>query len=663
MSQRPCLSSPIRIGKMIVKNRMVMPPMNTNYSSDTGALTPRMEQYYLRRAQGGVGMMVLEAVAVAPDTRNHGVQPMLYDEKYVPAWSCLIEQLQSYGVKVSIEIAHFGSEATLAPRVSSSDVTRHPGAEVRALDLDGIRAVQRQFVETVKHAKMAGADAVTLHGAHGYLIAEFLSLIYNHRTDAYGGSLENRARFLTELIADIRAEVGPGFPIIVRYSVDEFAEGGRSLEESVELAGILERAGVDAIDLSAGIPAAYIFTNPPHSLGHTACMLAPYAEKVKAAVHVPVICANTIRTPDEVEEILASGKADMVALGRTLLADADFPNKALAGRDSEIRRCMSCQYCFKTLDSGRALRCAVNAETGRECDLLPLRAAEEKKRVAVIGGGPAGMEAARVAALRGHSVTLYEKDTSLGGSLIAAAIPPHKEPIAELVRWYEEQLRLLGVEIRLGQPCTPKQAADCGAQQIAVATGADYLRRIPGSDRANVLTAVEALRNPARAAGRIVIIGGGATGAETAEFFAGDGVELRFRKVDGVAGKLVYDREVRPDAPQRDVTLVEMLPAICTDMDEFNRAVMLAVLPEKGVKIRAGLMVREISGQGVTVSPAGGGDEELIPADTVILAGGLMPHPIDAEGVDIPVIPLGDSVKPGRIADALYSAAAQMRRI
>ena len=202
------MSTPLRIGTMVLKNRLVMTPMNTNYSDSNGCLTPQMEEYYVRRAKGGVGLIVLEAVSVLPDTRNHGVQPMLWDEKYVPAWSNLIERLQSYGAKVSIELAHFGSEATLAPRCSSSNVSRFPGVEVEALSKERIREIQNAFVTTACNAKMAGADGVVLHGAHGYLIAEFLSPLYNHRTDEYGGCLENRMRFVTELMAMLRAKLG-----------------------------------------------------------------------------------------------------------------------------------------------------------------------------------------------------------------------------------------------------------------------------------------------------------------------------------------------------------------------------------------------------------------------------------------------------------------------
>lgn len=656
------MASPLRIGTMRLKNRFVMPPMNTNYSSETGCLTPQMAAYYVRRAKGGVGMMVLEAVSVDPNSKNHGVQPMLYDEKFVPAWSNLIERIQSFGTKVSIEIAHFGSEATLAPRVSSSDCSRFPGVEVKSLSEEEIAQVQQQFVRTIANAKMAGADAVTLHGAHGYLIAEFLSPIYNKRTDRYGGSLENRTRFLVELIQQAKQVVGDRFPIMVRYSVDEFATGGRTVEESVEIAKILEKAGVAAVDLSAGIPNAYTFTNPPNGLGDTSCLLVEKAAQVKAAVSIPVICANTIRYPEEIDRILGEGKVDLIALGRPLLADPDFPRKALAGKGDEIRPCLSCQHCFRTLDSGRSLRCAVNPETGREY-MYGCVTKEAAQRVAVIGGGPAGCEAARIAALQGHTVALYEKEDRLGGSLNAAAIPPNKEKIGKLVDWYAHQMELLGVEVHLGVDVTPELLAQFKPDRVIAAVGASYARFIPGSTGKNVITAIEALQEPSRVGRRVAIIGGGASGCETAEYFAGERVKIEFTGVDGINGPLLYRKTEEPATEKdREVTVIEMMPGYAQDMDEFNKAAMHVLLPEKGVTLLTGTRVLEINAEGVRVCLPEG-EEKLLEADTVILAAGLQTNTLPEALAGIPVQWVGDCSKPGRIGDATYSAYATMREL
>ncbi|MEA4894986.1 MAG: NAD(P)/FAD-dependent oxidoreductase [Oscillospiraceae bacterium] len=657
---RRLLGEPYRIGNMTVKNRMVMPPMNTNFSDENGCLTPQMESYYIRRAKGGAGLIVLEAVSVSPNSRNHGVQPMLYDEKFVPRWSNLIEQLHSYGAKVSVEIAHFGSEATLEPRISASNVTRFDPKTVKEMTQEDIREVIKEFAVTIANAKMAGADAVTLHGAHGYLIAEFMSPLYNKRADSYGGSLENRMRFAVEIIKEAKKLVGEGFPIIVRYSVSEFAEGGRTPNESVEAAKILEREGAAAIDLSAGIPNAYIFTNPPNGLGDTSCMLAPYAELVKKAVKIPVIVSNTIRTPDEAEAILEKGQADFIGLARPMLADADYCRKALEGRDEDIRHCLSCQHCFRTLDSGCSLRCAVNPETGREYIYGDIEKAPVSKKVAVIGGGPAGMESARVAALMGHSVTLFEKEDKLGGSLLAAAIPPNKEKIGWLVNWYVRQLEKLNVRVRLNTLADEVLLKKEGFEAVMLTAGAEYVRRIKGCDQSSVVTAIDVLMNKTSVGEKIVIIGGGATGCETADWLLGDAVELKFTKVDGVAGELLFDKKVN-GRPSHDVTIVEMLPDIATDMDEFNRHIMHILLPEKGAKILTGTMVEEIANGGVRVVDRKTGEKTMLKADTVILAGGLRPRTMDLSDFESDLA--GDSEKPGRIADAVFSAYARTRRI
>lgn len=653
------MTTPLRIGTMVLKNRLVMTPMNTNYSDSNGCLTPQMEEYYVRRAKGGVGMIVLEAVSVMPDTRNHGVQPMLWDEKYVPAWSNLVDRLQSYGCKVSIELAHFGSEATLEPRMSASQVTRFPGAQVEAMSVERIHEVQQAFVRTAKHAQMAGVDAITLHGAHGYLIAEFMSPAYNKRTDAYGGSLENRMRFVTELLAMLRKELGPRFPIMVRYSVDEFITGGRSAEESIEVAKYLENAGASLIDLSAGVPNTYIFTNPPNGLGDTACMLIEKAAAVKRAVSIPVLCANTIRYIHEIEDILAQEKVDLIGLARPLLADPDFPKKAFAGCQEDIRPCLSCQHCFRTLDSGKSLRCAVNPETGREYAYGPIRR-QSSQKVLVVGGGPAGMEAARVAALEGHDVTLVEKSGRLGGSLIAASIPPNKEKIGHLVTWYENQMKKLNVKVLLDTTPTPELLAELQPDHVIAGCGAEYVRRIPGSDHHTVITAVDALTQPDKVGQNVVIIGGGASGCEAAEYFAGERVTLKWLGKEGVSGPMRFERELHPEVKgRRNVTIVEMLPVVAGDMDDFNREVMRISLKEKGVMVLTDVRVQQIGERCVMIlTPEG--TERHLPADTVILAAGLAPRPL---GPLVDAEPVGDSRKPGRIGDATYSGYAAAREI
>jgi 2,4-dienoyl-CoA reductase-like NADH-dependent reductase (Old Yellow Enzyme family)/NADPH-dependent 2,4-dienoyl-CoA reductase/sulfur reductase-like enzyme len=655
----------IKIGGMTVKNRLVMAPMNTNYSNENGAVTPQMEEYFVRRARGGVGLIVLEAVSVSPDSKNHGVQPLLCDEKFIPAWSNIVDRIHSYGTKVSVEITHYGSEAVLPPRVSCSKIGRFGSETVKPLTLEEIAEIENSFVRSALCAKKAGVDAITLHGAHGYLIAQFLSPLYNKRTDRYGGALENRMRFLTEIISKCRAELGDRFPVMVRYSVSEFTAGGRDLEESVKIAALLEAAGVSAIDLSAGIPAAYIFTNPPYSIPGTRCFLAPYSAEVRKAVHIPVICANGIRTADDVDYMLNSGSADMAALGRTLIADPDFCSKILSGHGNEVRPCLSCQYCFQTLDSGRSLRCTVNAETGREYLYPVVDKTNEPKNVTIIGGGPAGMEAARVAALRGHIATIIEKEEKLGGTLRAACVPPHKEKISQLIEWYESELKRLDVRIRTGRDVSKNLDEVKNQPYVLKAIGAKYIRRITGSEGGNILTATEALLNPSLVGERVVIIGGGVSGCETAEFLSDVKLDIRFAGIENVTGGLVYgvDRQSSGESV-RKISVVEMLDDICPEMDEYNKPIMKISLKERDIDLLTGTMVKEITPEGVMTCDIKTGRERFIEADTVILAGGLESARIDiGDNVFLEDSSIGDSNKPGRIADAIYDGYIKARRL
>ena len=333
------LMEPIRIGTMTVKNRIVFPPMNTNLTSEDGCVTPDLEEYYLRRARGGAGLIILEAASVSKDSRNHPRQPMICDRKYTASWAKLAEKLHRYHTKLSIELVHYGSEASIPPRVSPSGISKYKENPGKVLTVEEIHHIQEQFVDAAVFAKQAGIDAVTLHGCHGYLIAEFLSPVFNQRRDEYGGSFENRCRFLLEIIEKCRKALGPKFPIMVRYSANEYVEGGRGLEESVALAKVLESAGVAAIDISASQPSAYLMTTPPYCLPHTKGLLAPYSEAIKKAVEIPVFTAIGIRDSEFAEELIREGKADLIALGRPQLADPDYAYKVSRGEPEKIRHC------------------------------------------------------------------------------------------------------------------------------------------------------------------------------------------------------------------------------------------------------------------------------------------------------------------------------------
>lgn len=669
------LMSPVQIKTMQVKNRIVFPPMNTNLSSEDGCVTPQMEEYYVRRAKGGAGLIILEAAGIAPDTRNHPRQPMICDRKYTASWARLVERLHRYGAKVSVELVHYGSEASIPPRVSPSGISKYKDAPGRILSVEEIRRIQEQFAAAALYAKQAGMDAITLHGCHGYLIAEFLSPVFNQRKDKYGGDFTNRCRFLLEIIDKCRKALGPKFPIMVRYSADEFVEGGRGLEESVTLAKVLEKNGVDAIDLSASQPSAYLMTTPPYCLPQAKGMLVPYSESVRQAVDIPVFTAIGIRDPEYAEQIIAEGKADLIALGRPQLADPDYACKVQSGRPETIRHCLSCEYCLDTLDDDRQICCAVNPETGREIEFsgvnatCPGRTSERTglsggagvKRVVVVGGGPAGLEAARAAALKGHEVILFEKRPQLGGTLNAAKVPPHKEMIGRLIDWYCRELAELGVEVRLGTEAAEEMVDGLKPDVLFLACGSHYIKRIKGSDLTNVVSAYDALTDPDSVGENVVIVGGGASGAEVAEYFSGQLVEVVCHGAESLGGKLKFEARERPGAaPGHKITVVEMLDSICSDMDVFCKETVLYTLEKNGVRLCPSCRVEEITDTEVRIFNLKEEKEEVLKADTVILAGGLKPNGQEAfSGKSYRVVRIGDAAQAGKIKDAVYSAYVQ----
>jgi tRNA-dihydrouridine synthase len=347
---------------------------------------------------------------------------------------------------------------------------------------------------------VAGFDAVTLHAAHGYFLGEFLSPLYNKRTDAYGGSTENRVRIIKEIVQQTREEVGTDFPILARISADEFIVGGIDVDEAVAIAKEMEKQGVSAIDVSAGMPASVIFCYPPYNLPGYQGQLVPLAERIKNAVDIPVICACGIREPKISERILEQGQADLIALGRTLIADPDFCYKALAGRE-DIRPCLSCEYCAELLETGKSIRCAVNAEAGREYALPEIRTEFKKKKVFVVGAGPAGLEAARKAGSLGHEVTVFEREPQAGGTLNCAKLPPGKEKIDELIRWFEKQLEHQCATLKLKTEFVEEDHLEEPPDALIFANGS-----IPanlGSENSHVFHVNDILLHPEKAKGHM----------------------------------------------------------------------------------------------------------------------------------------------------------------
>lgn len=622
------------IGQMRLKNRLVCPPMMRNYGSDEGFVTQRSIDHYEAIAKGGVGLIIVEATCIdSPRGRGWDYGLVLDDDRFIPSFRNLAQAIQQHGAKVAVQLHHIGARANLytthmqpvgpsALRSAETDLVRElTGNEIRELVIKFARAAER--------AKRAGLDGVEIHGAHMYLISQFLSPSHNKREDKYGGSLENRARFPLETLQAIKESVGKDFPVWFRINGQEFGmEDGLTIRDSARIAMMLEKAGADAIHVSAGGAGEYlgygggVMYDPPGNLIHL-------AEAVKKVVKIPVIAVGKLNL-ELAEEILKEGKADLIALGRSLLTDPDLPRKALEGRFEDIRPCLRCRVCgdiyIPVKRSG--IRCQVNAALGNERE-YKLKPPELKKRVLIVGGGPAGMEAARVAALRGHEVTLYEKEPNLGGQMFLASIPPYKTPILDFVNYLSTQIEKLGVKVELGREATPNLIESLRPDVVILATGVVPLPpRISGVERMNLVTVESVLREKAFIGEKVAVIGGGMVGCEVADYLSEKG---------------------------KKVTVVEMLPEMALGLGARMRSRLLSRLKTKGVVLLTNTKCLEIRGHELIYIDSDG-QTHALDADTIVLATGSKPNRELYEKIANPVDQtylVGDCVEPGRILEAV----------
>ncbi len=648
------LFSPIRIGSMEVKNRIVLPPMTVGYGVPEGTVSEKHRDYYEARAQGGAGLIITEAAAVHAE-RKYGMFPLgLYDDDQIRSWSELAEATHRHGTKLAVQLMDPGPESIMMltgiqPVGPSPVIGRGLFRDVpRELSVEEIRAIVDDFAQATRRAKEAGLDGVEIHAAHGYaLVGSFLSPFFNKRTDQYGGSLEGRLRILLEIIEAIQAQVGEDFPIIVRMSGDERRTGGRTLQESQFIARILVKAGVDALEVSGGtIPNVFWAVVPPS--GTPLALNAEFAEAMKQVVDVPVICVGRINSPRMAEFLLETGRVDLVSMGRALHADPELPNKAAAGDLDEIVPCLACNCgCIGSVVQGLHATCIINPAAGREKEMA-LVPSEQRKKVLVAGGGPAGLEAARVASLRGHEVTLYEKEEKLGGQVKLASVPPFMQELGQLIKHLSTRVQKAGVQVELGKAVTPELIDELKPDVAIVATGATPLvpETIPGIDRDTVVTAWEVLAgHEASKARRVLVVGGGLTGCETADFLA--------LPTDNMA------------AAPTEVTLLEMREDIALDSMAEPRHLLLDRLREKRVHIIARANVKEILEDGV-VFERDGQEETLRGFEYVILAMGV--KPVDnlsreLEGKVPEVYVIGDATQPRRALEATAAGAEIGRKI
>jgi 2,4-dienoyl-CoA reductase-like NADH-dependent reductase (Old Yellow Enzyme family)/thioredoxin reductase len=637
MTRRKLLE-PFQIGNMRLKNRIVMAPMETQYGTEDGHVTERIKNYYEARARGGAALIIVEATYIHPQGWAHNNQITIGDDKYIPGLSQLVQVIHKYGAKAAIQINHAGRDAKVAFQHGIQIVAPSPlpgplvSEKPKELTTEEIKEITDLFARAALRAKKAGFDGVEIHGAHGYLISQFLSRVSNKRQDIYGGDLANRARFLVEVIKAIKGAVGNDYPVWCRLNGMEYGVAeGITLEEAQATARIAQEAGIDAVHVSATGPKAPN-NLPLHTF--TPAVIAHLAEGVKKAVTVPVITVGKM-TPESAENILAQGKADLIAIGRALFADPELPRKVIDDRLEDITPCIECFGCRNDVFSNilgltdiAGVGCHVNPVLGRE-EEHKITPAKKPGNILVVGGGPAGMEAARMAALRGHRVTLWEKGASLGRQLIQAAIPPHKDRINALIQYFEGQLRKLDVTIELNREATAAMIEEFAPDAVVLALGAKPLiPEIKGLNRAKAVQAGDVLEGGAPVGNRVIIIGGELVGCETAEFLAEQG---------------------------KKVTVMRRGAEMATAVGPCTRPSLLGRLAEKGVTLMPGVRYDEVTPAGIVVT-TGDGQTKTIEADTIVLAAGALPEKKLYEGVKAKfegVHCIGDCVEPRTIRTAI----------
>ncbi|MCL4371246.1 MAG: FAD-dependent oxidoreductase [Chloroflexi bacterium] len=602
MVQLRHMFEPIQIGNLTIKNRFIVSPMVVNYCTTDGRATETYIAYHEARAKGGWGLIITEDYAVNPGAKAFVGIGGLWEDGQITGHAELTKRVHGHGAAIFAQIYHAGRQSAqaiigtdaVAPTAIPCPFTLETP---HALTVEEIERIVEQFGDCALRAKKAGFDGVEVHGGHGYLIAQFMSSYSNKRFDQYGGNLTNRMRFPLAIIANIRAKCGDDFPVQFRISGDEAVPGGRTIEDTKVQAWMLQQAGVDSLDITVGTDGSHHVMVPTAATAHG--WITDYAAAVKNVVNLPVFSVARINDPLIAESVVASGKADGIVMGRASLADPEVPNKAREGRFEDIIQCTACmQGCETRVISQLPVRCTVNPRTGRENEFA-ITPAAQKKKVFVAGGGPAGMEAALVAAQRGHDVTLFEKDKRLGGQFYLAAVPPFKGEISSFLAWQVHTMDKVGVKIVTNTALTAQAVKDQRPDAVIVATGSVPAPiKISGVERDFVTTAQAVLEGKVSLGQKVAVIGGGMIGCETANHLAHHG---------------------------RTPIIIEMLCELAGEEPVAIKRVLLQSLRDKGVDIHCNSTVTGIRKDGSIEIIQDGERRILGPFDNVILAGGMQP--------------------------------------